>query len=329
MRFLIFGAGALGQALGCMLAVAGHKVDLVLRRRFINVLEVEGLRVSGILGDFLATSAMLGFVEDVSGLTGEYDFVLITTKAYDTGKAVSAIASLPGCRCPVVSMQNGCGNVEQIVRAFGSARSLGARVITGFEISNPGHIRITVSADAVHLGAACAGSISPAAETLAAAIDQAGLPCVAVADIHQDLYAKLLYNCALNPLGAILGVHYGALVDDKETKAIMDKVIEETFSVVLALGGKIPWNDAKDYRKVFYERLVPITYDHRPSMLQDLENGKPTEVEALVGYVSARGRKLSVPTPTCDLLGGLVRFKQAQAGRETVMKDHGQVVKTP
>jgi 2-dehydropantoate 2-reductase len=188
-------------------------------------------------------------------------------------------------------------------------------VITGFEIVTPGHIKITVSADAIHLGAAVVGTIPPAVEALAAAIDLAGLPCLAVADIYQDLYAKLLYNCALNPLGAILGVHYGALVESEETRTVMDKVIEETFAVIRALGGKTPWADADAYKKVFYERLVPITYDHRPSMLQDLENGKPTEVEALVGYVSTQGRSTGVPTPACDLLSSLVRFKQGQAGR--------------
>ncbi len=310
MRFLIFGAGAMGQALGCMLAVDGHKVDLVLRHRFVRAVSQEGLRVSGIFGDYVATSGMLGCVEDISLVSGDYDFVLITTKAYDTGRAVDAIASISHCRCPVVSMQNGCGNIEQISQAFGPERSLGGRVITGFEIVGPGQIKITVSADAVHLGAAVAGTIPPAVEKLAAAIDRAGLPCLAVADIYQDLYAKLLYNCALNPLGAILGVHYGALVECEETRTVMDKVIGETFAVIRALGGKTPWADADDYKKVFYERLVPITYDHRPSMLQDLENGKPTEVEALVGYVSAQGRSTGVPAPTCDLLAGLVRCKE-------------------
>jgi len=313
MRFLVFGAGALGQALGCMLAVAGHHVDLVLRRRFIDCIKKEGLRVSGIFGDYAATPAMLGLLEDVSRADGRYDFVLITTKAYDTGRAIAAVASLPGCGCPVVSMQNGCGNVEQVLERFGLERSLGARVITGFEIAAPGQIRITVSADAVHLGGAVGGPIPEAAENLAGVIDRAGLPCRAVADIHQDLYAKLLYNCALNPLGAILGVHYGALAENDETKAIMDKVIDETFAVIQGIGGKTPWPDANSYKDLFYHRLLPITSQHRPSMLQDLENHKPTEVEALLGYVSKKGRAAAVPTPTCDLLAGLVRFKESLA----------------
>jgi len=217
MRFLIFGAGALGQALGCMLAVAGHQADLVLRQRFVGVIKKEGLRVSGIFGDFAASPGMVGATEDIADCSGDYDYALITTKAYDTRKAGAAIASLPDCRCPVVSMQNGCGNIELLADIFGPARTLGARVITGFEIAAPGHVRITVSADAVHIGAAVAGAIAPEAQTLAAIIDQAGLPCEAVADIHRDLYAKLLYNCALNPLGAILGVAYGRLADSVET----------------------------------------------------------------------------------------------------------------
>ncbi len=310
MRFLVYGAGALGQALGCMLARAGHDVDLVLRRRFIEALTKDGLRVSGIFGDFAARPAMLGLLEDISEAHGLYDFILVTTKAYDTGRAVAAVASLPGCRCPVVSMQNGCGNVEQLLERFGPKRSLAARVITGFEIIVPGHVRITVSADAVHLGGAVSGPIPEAAGMLAGVIDGAGLPCRAVADIHRDLHAKLLYNCALNPLGAILGVHYGALAEDKEARAIMDQVIDETFAVITGIGGRVPWPDADSYKKVFYDRLVPITADHRPSMLQDLENGKPTEVEALLGYVSKQGRQAAAPTPACDLLAGLVRFKE-------------------
>ena len=230
MRFLIFGAGALGQALGCMLAAAGHHVDLVLRRRYIDVLQKQGLRVSGIFGDFAAAAGRIGLLEDISAACVPYDFILITTKAYDTGRAVAAIGSLSGCTCPVVSMQNGCGNVEQVLGRFGAERSLGARVITGFEIVAPGHIAVTVTADQVHVGGAVSGPVPPAAEVLAGLIAQAGLPCCAVSDIHQDLYAKLLYNCTLNPLGAILGVRYGALAEDEGTRAIMDGIIEETLA---------------------------------------------------------------------------------------------------
>jgi 2-dehydropantoate 2-reductase len=238
--------------------------------------------------------------------------ILLTTKTYDTDKAIADIVGLSQCYCPVVSLQNGCGNLEKLEERLGRERSLAGRVITGFEIDQPGRVKITVSADAVHIGGCVRGVVPTAAKRLAEALDHAGLPSIAVDDVSQSLYAKLLYNCALNPLGAILGVHYGALSESTETKMIMDQVIEETFAVITAMGGSTPWPNAAAYRKVFYSSLVPATYNHRPSMLQDLENNKPTEVEAMVGYVVIQGKKYGVPTPASDFLAAMVRFKQQQ-----------------
>lgn len=313
MRFLIYGAGALGQAIGCMLATDGHEVDLVLRERFQKVIETNGLKVTGIFGDYEVAPGRLNLVTNLSCLDGSpYEYVLITTKAYDTENAVKDISNLPGFQGTVVSMQNGCGNVEQVEAAFGPNRSLGARVITGFEIERPGVVRITVSADDVHVGGCRQGDIPETAVRFAEAVNKAGLPCCAVDDIHKDLFAKLLYNCALNPLGAILGVHYGALSDSVDCREIMDRVIEETFLVIDAMGFATHWQGAEVYRDIFYDKLVPVTYNHRPSMLQDIEHEKPTEVEALIGYVAAQGKKRGVATPTCDVLAALVRFKEKQ-----------------
>ncbi len=314
MRVLIYGAGALGQGLGCLLATAGHQVDLVIRPRYLEALRSGGLRVAGIFGEFQTEPGRLGLLTDLGGLDkGDYDAILLTTKTYDTAAAVEAIAGLRGCRCPVVSMQNGCGNLEKLVARLGQERSLAARVITGFEIERPGLVRITVCADAIHVGGCRRGEIPSAAVDLAEALSAAGHPCIAVDDIHRSLFAKLLYNCALNPLGALLGVHYGALGESEQTRSVMDQVINETFAVITAMGGVTPWPDATAYRDVFYGQLLPATCHHRPSMLQDLENNKLTEVEAMVGYVSAQGRNFRVPTPCCQVLAALVRFKEQQA----------------
>lgn len=311
MNFLIFGAGAMGQALGCMLAAGGHQVDFVLRRRFIKQISAEGLKVTGIFGDFLAPSGNCRLLEDIQEADASYDYVLLTTKAYDTAAAIRDIATLGDRAERVVSMQNGCGNVELVADCFGPEKTLGARVITGFAIARPGLVAITVSADAIHVGGAIRGTMPQSARLLAQQLSDAGHPTLAVADIHQSLFAKLLYNCALNPLGAILGVHYGALVERQETQLLMNKIIDETFAVISALGGSTPWPDAESYRRIFYSTLVPATYNHRPSMLQDLENGKPTEVDALVGYVSVQGQRFGLPTPACDLLTALVKFKES------------------
>lgn len=313
MRILIFGAGALGQAIGCLLAADRHRVDLVLRPRFIEAVAAGGLTVTGIFGTFRVEPGQLGLMPDLRGRSGrDYDLVLLTTKTYDTDRAISAISSLSGCFCPVVSLQNGCGNLEKLESRLGRERSLAGRVITGFEIREPGEVRITVSADAVHVGGCVRGTIPSMARRLAEALSKAGLPAIAVPDVQQSLHAKLLYNCALNPLGAILGVAYGRLAASEQTRMLMDQVIGETFTVITAMGGTTPWTDAAAYGKVFYEKLVPATADHRPSMLQDLEQGKPTEVEAMVGYVAAQGRRYGVATPCCDLITALIRFREEQ-----------------
>ncbi len=314
MHVLIYGAGALGQALGCMLAASGNEVTLVIRERFIDLIEKHGLSVTGIFGDYHVNAAQLCLATSIAGADGSgFDVALITTKSYDTATAVKDLSSLQKCSCPVVSMQNGCGNVEQLIEAFGPDRSFGARVITGFEIVRPAQVRITVSADDIHIGSSLNGSIPEQARLIAGTISAAGLPCIAVQDVHLSLFAKLLYNCALNPLGAVLGVTYGALSEYQESRAIMDGVIEETFKVIGAMGANVPWKDPQEYRNFFYQTLIPATYDHRPSMLQDLEQHKPTEIDALVGYVSKNGKPHNIETPYCDLLGLLIRFKEKAA----------------
>jgi len=312
MKILIYGAGAMGQALGTMLATAGHDLDLLIRPRFLESLTRNGLRATGIFGEFSAPRDNYRLLTELDLSTRPYDFVLITTKAYDTAAAIADIARLGVSAGVVVSIQNGCGNVEQVLAAFGAERTLGARVITGFALAGSEGATVTVCADAIHIGASGAKEIPESALKLAAALDQAGHPAQAVADIHPSLFAKLLYNCTLNPLGAILGVHYGALGEREETRRIMNQVIEETWMVITALGGRTPWESAAAYREVFYQRLLPSTYHHRASMLQDLENGKPTEVDALVGYVVTQGRRLGVATPSCELLTNLVKFKEAR-----------------
>ena len=171
MHILIYGAGALGQAIGCMLAAAGHQVDLVIRPRFLAPLQHSGLKVTGIFGAFRAEAGRLGLLTSLKGRSGAaYDMILLTTKTYDTDSAITDIASLSGCYCPVVSMQNGCGNLEKLEERLGRERSLAARVITGFEIEQPGTVQITVSADMVHVGGCVRGVIPAAAKRLAEAL---------------------------------------------------------------------------------------------------------------------------------------------------------------
>ncbi|MFC1489576.1 ketopantoate reductase family protein [Candidatus Latescibacterota bacterium] len=317
MRILIFGAGAVGQAAGCMLAADGNSVDLIVRERFREKIQSDGLSVTGIFGDFHADPGNPGVYTSVENLSDKvFDYALITTKSYDTETAAIELLKLRDQSFKVVSMQNGCGNLEIVEKHFGKDRTLGARVITGFEIENPGIIKITVTADDIHIGDYDEGGISKSAADFAETLNRAGLPCVTTRYIYRDLLAKLLYNCALNPLGAILGVHYGALGDDPQARDIMNRIIDEVFAVIDSMGVKTHWDNADEYRSYFYSKQVPATYNHRPSMLQDLENGKQTEVDALTGYVSNQGKLFDIPTPICDMLSAMVHFSERNSRRK-------------
>lgn len=318
-----------------MLASDSHDVDMIVRERFVAPLRSGGLRVTGIFGEHGVPAGGIGActtVDDV--IDRDYDYALVTTKSFDTDSALGELARLRRQRFIVVSLQNGCGNFEKVVERFGAERALGGRVITGFAIESPGHVRITVTADDIHIGGPVEGIIPDSAHRIAGAIDHSGLPCKSTSHIRRDLFAKLLYNCALNPLGAALGVHYGALGDDPGARSIMDAVIGEVFAVIGAMGGETHWKTADEYRAFFYDKQIPATYDHRSSMLQDLERGSRTEVDALTGYVGAKGREYGVPTPVCDTLTEIVRFREKKnSGQQNMFrfstdKSNFEIIKT-
>jgi 2-dehydropantoate 2-reductase len=129
-----------------------------------------------------------------------------------------------------------------------------------------------------------------------------------VDDIQTHLWGKVLYNCALNPLGAILGVPYGALGDHPQTRGLMRRIIEEIYQVAEARGVPLGHADAAAYVKFFLENLVPATAGHWPSMWQDLQAGRRTEIEALNGAICRYGEAAGVATPYNDAISRLVRF---------------------
>jgi 2-dehydropantoate 2-reductase len=315
-RVLIAGAGALGSVFGGFLRLAGDEVTLLGRPQNLEAIGAGGLRIDGLWGDRRASGFAL--TTDPGAIPGAFDAILVTVKSYDTAAMVAAAAPYLAPDGVMISLQNGLGNVERVVAAAGAARTIGGRVIFGAELVSPGHVRVTVFAEPVLLGAwpvqGGGGQHSLARERArdwAERFARAGVPTEFTDDVHAALWGKVLYNAALNPVGALLGVHYGALMENPDTRAIMDRVIDEAHAVALAEGARLAWKTAADYRAVFYERLVPSTYHHRSSMLQDLERGRPTEIDAINGAVWKRGVARGMVTPANELLTRLVQARSA------------------
>jgi 2-dehydropantoate 2-reductase len=312
---LIAGAGALGSVVGGLLARTGHRVTLLGRAVHLEAIGRHGLEIDGLFGTHRVTG--LDCVTDPGRLGRRFTAIFLTVKAYDTAAMVATVAPALARDGVVLSLQNGLGNLEACAAAVGPGRVLGGRVIFGAEMPAPGRARVTVFADPVLLGGLDA--VDPArhlaARRWATALSEAGIPAEPTNEIRAELWAKALYSAALNPLGALLGVPYGHLAADPDTRAVMEAVIAEAFAVARAEGVRLGWPDAAAYREIFYGRLVPVTASHRSSMLQDLERGRPTEIDAINGHIAARGAALGIPTPANATLTHLIRARSRRAER--------------
>jgi 2-dehydropantoate 2-reductase len=243
----------------------------------------------------------------------------VVVKSYDTESLVRAFPEALAEGAVVLSLQNGLGNLEVLARAFGRDRVLGAPVLIGAEMPAPAAVRVTVYAKPVKIGSPWGG---PAGDREAArwagVLAAAGIPAEPTDRLFAYLWEKVLYNAPLNPLGALLRVPYGVLAEHDDSRAVMDAVIDEAFSVALAEGVDLLWDRVDECRRHFYERLLPPTAHHRSSMLQDLERGKRTEIDALNGYIARRGTAQGIATPANTLLTRLVHFAEQRARAESV-----------
>lgn len=310
-RVLVAGCGAVGSVFACLLAEKGAEVHALGRGEHLAALARDGIAVEGIWGDHRARLAGAHLLAGDAGRA--FDAVLVASKSFQSEALLGELDA--SCLAPdgvAISLQNGLGNVERLASRFGEQRSLAARVIFGAEILAPGRVRVTVEAAPVllgHPGGACA-----AAAPWAAVVRDAGIACDPCDDIVAALWGKVFYNAALNPLGALLGLRYGELPADPQRRRVMDRVIEEAFAVAKAEGVRLAWSSAAEYRRHFYGELLPPTGGHRSSMLQDLERGRPTEIDAITGEVCRRGDALGVDVSANRVLLALVRARSASLG---------------
>ncbi len=311
MRVLVYGGGAVGLGIASCLLRSSCSVDIIARPETVAALRAEGLVRTGLFGPFCAPAGSLGAFTSLTELTrGGYDFVLVCTKSFDSAAAARDLADYPplvGAAAKLVLFQNGWGNADVFATFFSPERIYNARVITGFHRHRPHEVEVTVHAEAIHIGSLFGAEPAPL-EPLCRAIAAGGIPCERTDSIGRDLWAKMLYNCALNPLGAILKVPYGMLAAQPTSRELMDRIIEEVFTVMRVAGHATHWSSPDEFTRLFYGRLVPDTAGHRSSMLQDITAGKKTEIDALNGAVLALADRHEIAAPYNRAVYDLVKF---------------------
>jgi 2-dehydropantoate 2-reductase len=301
MKILVFGAGAVGSTVGGMLARAGHTVTLVGRNPHMSRITTSGLKISGLWGEHLVSS-MTTATDIPADLTP--DWVLLTTKAFDTENAARILANRFPRSIPILHLQNGVGNTEILMERLGESRVLSGMIIIGFQIAMAGRTLVTVSADKIKIGRKN-GDVDAYVLAMVEAFNEAGMPSEAVVDIQKQLWDKALYSAALNPLAGILGCKYGDLLEQNPW-SIIQKIILEAFAALGAGGQEVSWKSAEDYLEHLRTFQVPATFNHKPSMLSDLHHGRRTEVDFINGALTALGKKRQIPMPINEMIITLI-----------------------
>ena len=308
---LIFGAGAVGLGLSSFLMQGGHQVHLVGNEKTVLALRNSGLKRQGLFGSVEFSPQQLNVSSNLAE-AGVFDFCLVCTKSFDTENSARQLkkeSNLAQQQTPVILCQNGWGNAEVFTQYFPEKQIYNARVITGFIRPEPNVVEVTVHAQPIHFGSLFQGD-SKRLLKLADSLNQVGMPCSVTSEIGKDMWAKMFYNCPLNALGAILQVPYGYLGENENSRALMEQIIEESFQVMRRLGYDSHWQSAGDYLEVFYSQLLPSTYDHESSMLQDIRAGKKTEIEALNGVIVREGKKFGVDVSCNEIVRRQILFLQ-------------------
>ncbi len=305
MNILVYGLGAIGITFATFLKESGNNVyGKVKDKNFPKNLYIDGIwgkhsaELDGISDNILD-------FKDIN-----LDLIILAVKSYDTEKALNDIKKILKPNSIVLLTQNGYGNYELAVKIIGKEHTLLGRVIFGAKVIDKGKVRITVNADDVRIGQPDNAIDKKVILKIVEKINKAGIPTSYSPDVYKILWDKILYNCALNPLGAILECSYGELADNKNTRLIMNKIIEEIFLVAKLNNIQLNWNNAEEYIDFFYNKLVPPTRNHFPSMYYDIQTGKRTEIDALNGAIVKLAEKVGIKAPTNETIVNLIKFKE-------------------
>jgi 2-dehydropantoate 2-reductase len=301
VKVAVVGAGGIGSVFGGRLAASGHTVWLIHRRRdVVETLRRDGLRLQGPDGEqqIVVHSAL-----NTDKLV-PVDLVLIATKATDTRAAAEASRPLIGPDTFVLTLQNGLGNLEIIAELLGAERTLLGMTYVGAAVMGPAHVRLTAP------GQTFIGEpnrfVSERCELIARVFSDAGLPTQSTDHLWEMVWGKLVINAALNATCALTGATGEAALHSESARMLLGLVANETAAVAAALGIALPYPDAATRVRQHCRDVGPS----KPSMLQDMERARPTEVDAINGAVVREGKRLGVATPYNEALLLLVKGRE-------------------
>lgn len=299
MKVAVMGAGAVGCYFGAMLARHGHDVVLIGRPQHVEAIRNNG----GVKLDSKVFTGVIpiGAATEPAGVQGA-DVVLFCVKSGDTESAGRSMAPFLKDSATILSLQNGVDNPDRLQPLLRQV-VVPAAVYVATEMGGPGHVIHHGRGDLV-IGA------SAASESIAAQLSAAAIPTKVSDRVIDQLWAKLVINCAYNALSAVAQLPYGRLFDVNGVREVMRNVVEECAAIADALGVALP-NDM--YASVV--ALVSAMPNQYSSTAQDVARGRPSEIDFLNGYVVRKGRELNIPTPVNLTLHSMVKLKELRQAK--------------
>src|SRR5215472_3783184 len=303
-RIAVVGAGAVGGYFGGMFARAGAPIVLIGRKHFADAVNSKGLILDKSEGQerIRATATVeMSAVRDCP-------LILFSVKANDTSVTATQMAPFVRPDAIVVCLQNGIDNADQI-RAAANVAALPAVVYVAVSVPDPGHVKHLARGDLI------IGPSSKQKTELADLFIRAGIPCRVSDNIEGELWLKLLRNCALNAISALGRVRYGQIAQNNHAKKLMEHVVNEVLAVARGAGVVVPGVDDRESGMAAAMEIATQMADAFSSTAQDLNRGRPTEIDALNGYITRRGAELGVPVPVNHVLFTLVKLAERNAHR--------------
>jgi 2-dehydropantoate 2-reductase len=298
VKICIVGCGAVGSLFAAQLAqlddVEVWAYDLDQAR--VDAINAGGLRLSGadeVVGRLRATT-------DAQELPA-CEFGIVATKSMHTGPAIEATAHAfaDGSVCTV---QNGLGNEETLAEHV--SRVIRGTTFPAGRILEPGHVQWDVKGDTTIGPFEPSPASEEAIRALADACTRAGMSTEAVADARGPQWRKVIFNAATNPVGALTGLTHGRVCDDPPLRALVTGLVDEGKAVAAAQGIEL---DADPEELIDHAARPDVAYDHKASMLQDVEARRQTEIDYLNGGIARFGREHGVATPLNEAILALVK----------------------
>ena len=299
MKIAIMGSGGVGAYYGGLLAIAGQEVTFIARGAHLQTLRVEGLQVKSVHGDFTVSPVK---VTDRPGDIGPVDLIIVATKTYHTDEAAQAIKPLIGADTVVISLQNGIDAAERIGAVVGMKHMVGGATWLSAAIEAPGRIGQYSQFRRIALGE-LDGRITPRAQEIVSVLATTPAVIELVPNIRQVLWTKFVFIAAISALGGLTRVAIGEYRQVPEAREMLAEAMAEVVAVAKA-NGVILDADIIPKTLAFIDASAP---DIRPSMQRDLEAGRTSELESLIGVVVRMGQERGVPTPVMRLAYGLLK----------------------